>query len=79
MKKMKLLGIYLYRDNELFTKFCRLLRAFIKSKIGNEDELNRVSQFIGEIMLPSLTLHFGNPGLPFEIWSVLKQIKYEKR
>eukprot|EP01129_Flabellula_baltica_P006834 TRINITY_DN2607_c0_g1_i2.p1 TRINITY_DN2607_c0_g1~~TRINITY_DN2607_c0_g1_i2.p1 ORF type:complete len:1167 (+),score=225.16 TRINITY_DN2607_c0_g1_i2:17-3517(+) len=81
LEKIKILGIYLYQDTILWTKIARLLRVYVKACFKNfeQDEIEAVVTFIGEILLPAMSLNFGNPALPSEVWNLLKQFKYETR
>ena len=79
LRVLKILGIYLVQDTILFTKMCRLLKYAFKEKVYYENFEIIVEKILVSTILPALTMKKGNPGLAYDVWSVLKRFSVERR
>lgn len=73
------LRLHLYRDPELMTKLCRILRHEVLGS-GERGAAKSVAEgLLRRVLLPGLSLVPANPALSHEVWSVLELLPYTDR
>uniref|UniRef100_A0A6B2KWN0 THO complex subunit 2 n=1 Tax=Arcella intermedia TaxID=1963864 RepID=A0A6B2KWN0_9EUKA len=72
-------GPYLHRDTLLFCKLTRLLAEYMKPQNVDGAVRTEVANFIGDLLLPALSMVSSNPALSIEVWDLLKYLPYSER
>ncbi len=73
------LRVHLYRDPELMTKLCRILRHEVLASGGRSAAKSVAEGLLRRALLPGLSLVPANPALSHEVWSVLELLPYADR
>ncbi|PWN30709.1 hypothetical protein BDZ90DRAFT_229713 [Jaminaea rosea] len=76
---LRVLGVALHRDFELFQQICRLGRVQLKAANLDEDIKGAWLEIVRFHLFPALSLTAGNSGLLNELWSLLKTLSYTER
>jgi len=85
----KHLGVYLYRDQVLLSKLCRILKEFIMGvKKSKGDELKKKTytvltaeseKILTDVIIPAFCVLGASSGLTTELWKCLKEMPYWDR
>ena len=73
------LHLHLYRDPELMTKLCRVLRHEVLASGERGAAKSLAEGLLRRALLPGLSLMPANPALAHEVWSVLELLPYADR
>ncbi|PWN50468.1 hypothetical protein IE53DRAFT_93433 [Violaceomyces palustris] len=78
---LKILGVHLYRDLQLFQQLCRLGKVGLKlSTSSNDSEMrNAWLEVVRHHLFPALSLSDSNSGLVGELWMLLRTLSYQER
>lgn len=76
---LRVLGVSLHRDIELFQQLCRLGRVQLKMSDTSQDIKAAWLEIIRFHLFPALTLTSGNSGLLNELWGLLRTLPYTER
>lgn len=80
---MKLLGVHLGLDQEVFLKLLNVIKFFMVSNIPRESDVTSVRAFVTELikdyLLGALTISGADGKCDKELWDIMKTIDFKQR